>query len=174
MPHYDSHGLYERAFACCFVHKQEFSLSTSWPWPWQQPCPQHHVRTRPLCSVTAAARGIWHRKPAHSLGFASNWVPLPKKQKRHPRQRKLQPPRKASTVTHSPEQGTQEALSQGRAQLTNGAHGPGRAGWALCLATSTNPRPTTVPFAGSTRRRKRLGFHLGVLQDSFLVKAEKG
>lgn len=29
VPRYDSHGLYERAFACCFVHKHEFSLSTS-------------------------------------------------------------------------------------------------------------------------------------------------
>ena len=56
-------------------------------------------------------------------------------------------------------------MSQGRAQLTDRARGPGRAGWVIC-PTSTNPGPTTSPFASMTRRRTHLGFQFGL----FLVK----
>lgn len=56
-------------------------------------------------------------------------------------------------------------MSQGRAQLTDRARGPGRAGWVIC-PTSTNPGPTTSPFASMSRRRTHLRFQFGL----FLVK----
>lgn len=52
-------------------------------------------------------------------------------------------------------------MSQGRVWLTGGAHGPGRASWAIC-PTSTNPGTTTSSFNGMTRRITRLGFQFGL------------
>lgn len=84
--------------------------------------------------------------------------------------RKLQPPRRASTVTHTaPNTAPRKPRVPG---LTDGARGPDRAGWTIC-PTGTNLGPTTSPFADMTRRTC-LGFQFGPLRHLFLMKGEKG